>query len=127
MGDRGETRDKLCRSHPISRPSTRSGGRYRIGVNSLKRAGVIETTVIKKHVALDVPTQAMKPWLRKPTTKSAEVQTVEVPQEVAVQTCRDAECQTDFEPPAEKSQQTSADIAIQTTEIYEQAVQTMHN
>ena len=56
--------------------------------------------------------------------KSVEVQTDEQPKEVAVQTCRDSECQTDFEPPVEKSKQTSVDIAIQTTEVYEQAVQT---
>ena len=41
-----------------------------------------------------------------------------------MQTTRDSECQTDFEPSVEKSQQTSADIANQTTEVYEQAVQT---
>jgi len=73
---------------------------------------------------LDVPTQAMKPWIRKPSMKSVDVQTVEEPKEVAVQTYRDMECQTDFEPPVEKSQQSSAAIAVQTTEVYEQAVQT---
>ena len=56
--------------------------------------------------------------------KSVEVQIVEAPKEAVVQTTRDSECQTDFEPPVEKSQQTSADIANQTTEVYEQAVQT---
>ena len=56
--------------------------------------------------------------------KPVDVQTVEQPKEAAVQITRASQCQTDFEPPVEKSQQTSADIAIQTTEVYEQAVQT---
>ena len=56
--------------------------------------------------------------------KSVEVQIVVAPKEAVVQTTRDSECQTDFELPVEKSQQTSADIANQTTEVYEQAVQT---
>ena len=47
------------------------------------------------------------------------------PKEAAVQITRASQCQTDFEPPVEKSQQTSADIAIQTTEVYEQAVRLM--
>ena len=59
---------------------------------------VIEATVAKKHV-LDVPTQAI--------VKSVEVQTDEQQKEVAVKTCWDSECQTDFEPPVEKSQQTN--------------------
>ena len=78
-----------------------SGGVCRIGDNILKRAvrdDVIEATVAKKH-ELDVPTQAMKPWLRKPIVKSVEVQTDEQQKEVAVKTCWDSECQTDFEPP----------------------------
>jgi len=88
------------------------------------RADVIDAPASKKRVVLDTPTQAMKPWLRKPTMKPAEVQTDEIQKEVAVQTSRDAECQTDFEPPVEKFQQTSADIAVQTIEAIEQAVQT---
>ena len=73
---------------------------------------------------LDVPTQAMKPWLRKPIVKSVEVQTDDQQNEVDVKTCWDSECQTDFEPPVEKSQQTNVDIAIQKTEVFEQAVHT---
>ena len=56
--------------------------------------------------------------------KSVKVQTVDEPKEAAVQTCRDVQCQTDFPPPAEKAQQTSADIAIQTIEVIEVAAQT---
>jgi len=99
------------------------GGRC-IAVNNQRRADVIEPTVNKKLHVADVPTQAMKPWIRKPIMKSVEVQTVEEPKEAAVQTCCDVECQTDFPPPAEKSQQTSADIAIQTIEVVEVAAQT---
>ena len=68
----------------------------------------------------------MKPWIKKPVMKSVEVQIVEAPKEAVVQTTRDSECQTDFEPPVEKSQQTSMDIANQMTEVYEQAVQTTY-
>ena len=102
-------------------------GAGRSAVNSQQRADrndVIDTPAIKKRAVLDTPTQAMKPWLRKPTMKPAEVQTDEIQKEVAVQTCRDAECQTDFEPPVEKAQQTSSDMATQTTEIMEAAAQT---
>ena len=41
-----------------------------------------------------------------------------------MQTNRDMECQTDFPPPVDHAQQTSADIGTQTIEVVQQAVQT---
>ena len=72
-----------------------------------------------------IPTQVMKAWATKPKNmKSIEVQTDEAPKEVAVQTTRDMECQTDFPSPVDHAQQTSADIGTQTIEVVQQAVQT---
>jgi len=89
----------------------------------MQRADVIETTIVKKHV-LDVPTQAMKPWLRQPAKKSTDVQQADKPKKAAVRTYCDMACQTDFDPPVDFQQQTSADIAVQTIEVNEVAAQT---